>query len=117
MSELKHFWDLLGILSNFGLGGIVFVIWYFSFKRQTSTESLVKNYQDLSEQHLKAFEQINERNTAAFHEVMESYRTLSQETRDAVLMNVRVNTKLAEKIESLQRMQERLSERQVRASP
>ena len=124
--------DLLGVLSNLGLGAIVFVIWYFGQKRQATLEMLIEQYRTLIEQDLEKFKVINEAQIHQFHEIWKSfrqliaenqdtfksidaknseqfltlwqaYREVNRETQDTMLLNVRIQSRLVEKLERMER--------------
>lgn len=86
------FGQVMVLLSNFGIGGLVFFIWLYDMKRQTGLEQLNTRYSESSAAHLQAFKDINE-----------AYRELASETNKATLLNVQVQTRLAEKLEAMER--------------
>lgn len=86
------FGQVMVLLSNFGIGGLVFFIWLYDMKRQTGLEQLNLRYSDSAAAHLQAFKDINE-----------AYRELAAETNKATLLNVQVQTRLAEKLEAMER--------------
>ncbi|WP_447978096.1 hypothetical protein [Candidatus Nitrospira bockiana] len=86
------FAQLMTLISNLGLGGIVFVIWFHGFKRQTALEDLIKRYDDTQRAHLEAFRAINE-----------AYRQLATDTKDTMILNIQVQTRLVEKLEAMER--------------
>ncbi len=53
------FAQVMVLLSNFGIGGLVFFIWLYDMKRQTGLEELNARYAEVSQQHLSAFRDIN----------------------------------------------------------
>ncbi len=86
------FGQLMVLISNFGIGGLVFFIWIYDQRRQVGLEQLNTRYSDSSAAHLQAFRDINE-----------AYRELATETNKATLLNVQVQTRLAEKLEAMER--------------
>lgn len=86
------FGQVMVLVSNFGIGGLVFFIWIYDQRRQVGLEQLNTRYSDASAAHLQAFRDINE-----------AYRELAAETNKATLLNVQVQTRLAEKLEAMER--------------
>ena len=93
------FGQLMTLVTNVGLGGLVFFVWFRAMKRETSMETLIGRYNESQAAHLAAFQDINKEHRAMMREVMEQHRRLAEETRDAVLLNVQVNTRLVEKLD------------------
>ncbi len=90
------FAQVMVLLSNFGIGGLVFFIWLYDMKRQTGLEELNARYAEVSQQHLSAFRDINA-----------AYRELASETNKTMLLTVQIQTRLTEKLERMERDQER----------
>lgn len=90
------FGQVMVLLSNFGIGGLVFFIWLYDMKRQTGLEQLNERYHDVTTQHLSAFKDINA-----------AYRDLAAETNKTMLLNVQIQSRLTEKLERMERDQER----------
>ncbi len=84
------------VLSNFGIGGIVFIVWFFDMKRQTALEQLIERYDQAQAGHLQAFRDISA-----------AYRELAAETNKATLLNVQIQTRLVEKLERMEREAEK----------
>ena len=95
--------ELLGALSNLGLGAMVFVIWYFGQRRQATLEMLVEQYRSLIQQDLEKFKVINEAQIHQFQEIWKSFRQLIAENQDAILLNVQVQSQLTEKLARMER--------------
>lgn len=90
------FGQVMVVASNFGIGGLVFIIWIYDLKRQTGLEELNARYAEVSQQHLSAFRDINA-----------AYRELASETNKTMLLTVQIQTRLTEKLERMERDQER----------
>ena len=90
------FAQVMVLLSNFGIGGLVFFIWLYDMKRQTGLEALNARYAEVSQQHLQAFQDINA-----------DYRELASDTNKTMLLTVQIQTRLTEKLERMERDQER----------
>lgn len=90
------FGQVMVLLSNFGIGGLVFFIWLYDMKRQTGLEVLNERYNETSQHHLNAFRDINA-----------AYRELASETNKAMILNVQIQSRLAEKLERMERDQDR----------
>lgn len=86
------FAQLMALISNLGLGGIVFVIWLHGIKRQTSVEALLTRYEESQQGHLQAFKDINE-----------AYRALATDMHNTMLLNIQIQTRLVEKLEAMER--------------
>lgn len=86
------FEQLMAMMSNLGLGAIVFVVWLHGMKRQTSLETLIGKYNEVQEAHLSAFKDINA-----------AYREMAEETKDTILMSTQIQTRLVEKLERMER--------------
>lgn len=86
------FGQIMVLISNFGIGGLVFFVWLYDQRRQVGLEQLNTRYSDSAAAHLQAFRDINE-----------AYRELAAETNKATLLNVQVQTRLAEKLEAMER--------------
>jgi|CXWL01.1.fsa_nt_gi hypothetical protein len=83
--------QLMYLVTNAGLGGIVLVIWLFERKRSTSMEHLIEKYDATQRAHLDAFQAING-----------AYRELMRDTKDTMLLTVQVQTRLVEKLERME---------------
>lgn len=90
------FGQLMALVSNFGLGGMVFIVWLIGLRRQTSMESLLTTYSAVQREHLEAFREINA-----------AYRITNEKTVEAILLNVSTLSTLAEKVERMERDRER----------
>lgn len=82
------FGQLMMLVTNLGMGGIVFIVWLNGLKRQTSMEHLIEKYDETQKAHL-----------AAFKDIVENYRVLSRDTKDTLLLAVQVQTRLVERLE------------------
>lgn len=98
----SNFTEILSVITNFGLGGLVFVIWYWGLRRQTSLEHLIEKYETDGTNHAEAFRQINVRNTETFREIFEAYRTMNDETHRTILLSIQIQTRLVEKLERME---------------
>lgn len=90
------FGQVMVLISNFGIGGLVFLVWWYDQRRQTGLEQLNQRYDESSEQHLIAFRDINA-----------AYRELANKTTETMLLTVQIQTRLTEKLERMERDQER----------
>ncbi len=103
---------VLDFVKVFGLGGMIFVIWLFDYRRQRSLESIIEEYKkivqdnaklfDATQQaHLAAFRDINERNLSTFKEAMLALQKVAEEAKDNAVMCATVNTRVAERLDYL----------------
>lgn len=99
--------QLMLLFANMGLGVMVFIVWYFDSKRQTSLEALIGQYSKSADAHLAAFKDINERNTSAFQEVMAAFRDQARDSRDVILTCVRSMSEVMEQIKEVRRQMEK----------
>lgn len=86
------FGQIMMLVTNLGMGGIVFVIWLNGLKRQTSMEHLIEKYDETQKAHL-----------AAFRDIVENYRALARDTKDTTLLAVQVQTRLVERLEAAEK--------------
>ncbi len=77
---------------DLGAVGVILVIWYFERKRATSAESIVQRYEESAKTHLEAFK-----------EIAANYRQLATDQKDTMLLSIQVQTRLVEKLESMER--------------
>lgn len=80
------------IAAQFGFAGLLLMVFYFVWKRLTPVEQLIASYQEAQAAHL-----------AAFKDITENYRTLQTDTKDTMLLNIQVQTRLVEKLEAMER--------------
>lgn len=92
---------LMDFAKVFGLGGMIFIIWLFDYRRQRSLESIVKQYDDTQQAHLAAFRDINERNIATFKEAMSAMQRVAEDAQSTAILCAQVNTKVAERLDYL----------------
>lgn len=85
------FAQVMMLVTNLGLGGIVFVVWFQGIKRQTSMEYLLDKYNETQQAHL-----------AAFRDIVGNYQALAKDTKDTLLLAVQVQTRLVERLEHTQ---------------
>lgn len=105
---------LLEFVKVFGLGGMIFTIWLFDYRRQRSLESIIeqydktnkdstKRYDDTQLAHLAAFKDINERNMTAFKESMNAIQKVAEDAKGTAILCAQVNSQVAAKLEFLTR--------------
>ena len=94
---------LVDFAKVFGLGGMIFVIWLFDYRRQRSLESIVEQYDKTQQAHLAAFKDINERNMAVFKEAMNAIQKVADDAKGTAILCATVNTQVAAKLEILMR--------------
>lgn len=109
--------ELMLLYGNLGLAGVFLLFLLWSLKRQDSIETINQRYADSAAAHLsafremsqnstEAFRQINDRNTAALQEAMETFRELSKESRDAILVTLQGHTEVKEHIKEIRHQME-----------
>ncbi len=86
------FGQLMTLVTNLGMGGIVFIIWLNGLKRQTSMEHLIEKYDETQKAHL-----------AAFKDIVENYRTLATDMKNTSLLVIQVQTRLVERLEAAEK--------------
>ena len=94
---------LMDFAKVFGLGGMIFIIWLFDYRRQRSLESIVEQYDNTQQSHLAAFKDINERNMAVFKEAMNAIQKVADDAKGTAILCATVNTQVAAKLEILMR--------------
>lgn len=94
---------LLEFVKVFGLGGMIFTIWLFDYRRQRSLESIVEQYDKTQQAHLAAFKDINERNMTAFKESMNAIQKVADDAKGTAILCAQVNSQVAAKLEFLTR--------------
>lgn len=94
---------LLEFVKVFGLGGMIFTIWLFDYRRQRSLESIVEQYDKTQQAHLAAFKDINERNMTAFKESMNAIQKVAEDAKGTAILCAQVNSQVAAKLEFLTR--------------
>lgn len=105
---------LLEFVKVFGLGGMIFTIWLFDYRRQRSMESIIEQYDksvkdnakrfdDTQLAHLAAFKDINERNMTAFKESMNAIQKVAEDAKGTAILCAQVNSQVAAKLEFLTR--------------
>lgn len=87
------------IVAQFGFAGLLLIVFFFVWKRLTPVESLIANY----EKALQTMDKTQAAHLAAFKDITENYRALSSDTKDTMLLNVQVQTRLVEKLEAMER--------------
>ena len=92
---------MLDFIKVFGLGGMVFVIWLFDYRRQRGLEDIIKQYDQTQQAHLAAFKDINERNMGAFKEAMIAMRKVAEDAQSTAVLCAQVNTTVGAKLEQL----------------
>lgn len=92
---------LMDFAKVFGLGGMIFIIWLFDYRRQRSLESIIKQYDDTQQAHLAAFKDINDRNIATFKEAMGAMQRVAEDAQSTAILCAQVNTKVAERLDYL----------------
>lgn len=105
MPPAPSFFDpgLLEFVKVFGLGGMIFTIWLFDYRRQRSLESIVEQYDKTQQAHLAAFKDINERNMTAFKESMNAIQKVAEDAKGTAILCAQVNSQVAAKLEFLTR--------------
>lgn len=104
--------SLMEFVKVFGLGGMIFVIWLFDYRRARTLESIIEQYDkamqanakrfdDTQQAHLAAFKDINERNMTAFKESMGAIQKVSEDAQGTAIMCATVNAKVAERLDYL----------------
>lgn len=92
---------MMEFIKTFGLGGMIFAIWLFDYRRQRSNESIIEQYDKMAQAHLAAFKEINERNMTAFREAMSALQKTADDGQSTAIMCATVNTKVAERLDYL----------------
>lgn len=92
---------LMDFLKVFGLGGMIFVVWLFDYRRQRSLESIVEQYDKTQQAHLASFRDIGERNMAVFKESMQAIVKVADDAKGTAILCATVNTQVAAKLEIL----------------
>lgn len=92
---------VMDFLKVFGLGGMIFVIWLFDYRRQRSLESIVEQYDKAQQAHLTAFKDINDRNISIFKESMHAFTKVADDAKGTAILCATVNTQVAAKLEIL----------------
>jgi hypothetical protein len=93
----------MDFLKVFGLGGMIFIVWLFDYRRQRSLESIVEQYDKTQQSHLAAFKDINERNMSVFKESMNGIIKIADDAKGTAILCATVNTQVAAKLEILMR--------------
>ncbi|MDT7040857.1 hypothetical protein [Candidatus Nitronereus thalassa] len=124
-SDLDAWIKLGGLVANIGIGGMVFLIWYFGQRRLVTTESLIEQYRGLALQHLEifksmearhnaqyqdmvknnleAFRAIDAKNADLFREQWNMLRQMNKDSQETMLLNVQIQARLVEKLERMER--------------
>lgn len=92
---------LMEFIKVFGLGGMIFVIWLFDYKRQRGLESIIEQYDKTQQAHLEAFREINDRNMTAFKEAMSAMQKIAEDAQSTAVLCAQVNTTVGAKLEQL----------------
>ena len=92
---------LMDFAKVFGLGGMIFIVWLFDYRRQRSLESIVEQYDKTQQAHLAAFKDINERNMSVFKEAMNAIIKVADDAKGTAILCATVNTQVAAKLEIL----------------
>lgn len=92
---------LLDFVKVFGLGGMIFVIWLFDYRRQRSLESIIEKYDGTQQAHLAAFKDINDRNMSTFREAMQAMQRVADDAQGTAVLCAQVNTRVAERLDYL----------------
>jgi hypothetical protein len=92
---------VLEFVKVFGLGGMIFTIWLFDYRRQRSLESIIEKYDGTQQAHLAAFKDINDRNMGTFREAMSAMQKVSEDGQSTAILCAQVNTKVAERLDYL----------------
>jgi len=93
--------SLLDFAKVFGLGGMIFVIWLFDYRRQRGLESIIEKYDETQQSHLAAFKDINDRHVATFAEAMKAMQKVSEDAQSTAILCAQVNTRIAERLDHL----------------
>lgn len=81
---------LLEFIKVFGFGAMIFIVWWWDARKISKLTAIIEKYQKQSE----------------------NYEKLAEEARDSILLSVRIQTRLVEKLESLERRREHLNHEQ-----
>ncbi len=92
---------LLEFVKVFGLGGMIFTIWLFDYRRARGLEEIIKLYDETQKSHLAAFKDINERNMSTFREAMSGLQKVADDSQSTAILCAQVNTKVAERLDYL----------------
>lgn len=92
---------LLEFVKVFGLGGMIFTIWLFDYRRQRGLEEIIKQYDETQKAHLAAFKDINERNMGTFREAMVAMQKVADDSQSTAILCAQVNTRVAERLDYL----------------
>lgn len=92
---------IMEFIKVFGLGGMIFTIWLFDYRRQRSLESIIEQYDQRQQEHLEAFKDINGRNISTFKEAMSSMQRVAEDAQSTAILCAQVNTKVAERLDFL----------------
>ena len=92
---------LLEFVKVFGLGGMIFTIWLFDYRRQRGLEEIIQRYDATQTAHLAAFKDINERNMGTFREAMSAMQKNAEDAQSTAILCAQVNTKVAERLDYL----------------
>ena len=92
---------LLDFIKVFGLGGMIFTIWLFDYRRQRGLEDIIKQYDETQQAHLEAFKDINTRNMATFKEAMIAMQKVADDAQGTAVLCAQVNTRVAERLDYL----------------
>ncbi len=92
---------VLDFVKVFGLGGMIFVIWLFDYRRQRSLESIIEKYDETQRAHLAAIKDINDRNIGTFRESMSAMQKVAEDAQSTAILCAQVNTKVAERLDFL----------------
>lgn len=96
---------VLDFVKVFGLGGMIFAIWLFDYRRQRSLESIVQQYDATQQAHLAAFKDINDRNLGTFREAMTAMQKVAEDAQSTAILCAQVNTRVAERLDFLSKGQ------------
>lgn len=92
---------VLDFMKVFGLGGMIFTIWLFDYRRQRGLEEIITQYDATQQAHLAAFRDINERNIGTFREAMSAMQRVAEDAQSTAILCAQVNTKVAERLDYL----------------
>ena len=103
MQPAPSFFDpgLLEFVKVFGLGGMIFTIWLFDYRRQRGLEEIIQKYDETQKAHLAAFKDINDRNMGTFREAMSAMQKNAEDAQSTAILCAQVNTKVAERLDYL----------------
>ena len=103
MQPAPSFFDpgLLEFVKVFGLGGMIFTIWLFDYRRQRGLEEIIQKYDETQKAHLAAFKDINDRNMGTFREAMNAMQKNAEDAQSTAILCAQVNTKVAERLDYL----------------